>query len=70
MQKIQLKINDMHCAACVLRLESIEDDLDGVTSARANYVKQTMEVTYDEHKLDPSRILTAIQEIGYHPEPM
>jgi copper chaperone CopZ len=67
MQKIIFKIVDLHCPACVMRLEGIEDDLAGVSSAKASYASQTMEVVYDEALLDQSQIMKAIQELGYTP---
>jgi copper chaperone CopZ len=67
MQKIILKILDFHCPACVLRLEGIEDDVAGISSVKASYTKQTMEVTYDENILEPESILAAVKDIGYTP---
>jgi copper chaperone CopZ len=67
MKKITIKILDLHCPACVMRLEGIEDDLAGVTSVKASYASQTMEVIYDEAILDQSQIIAAVQELGYSP---
>jgi len=67
MRKLLLKITDLSCPACVMRLEGLEDELPGVQSASASYQKQTMEVVYDEALLNPEQILTAIQSIGYTP---
>ncbi len=68
MQKLTLKINDLQCPACVMRLEGIEDDLSGVKSAKASYTSQMMEVVYDEAVLEKGQIIAAIQEMGYTPE--
>ena len=67
MQKLVLRITDLHCSACVMRLEGIEDDLAGVASAKASYQKQTMEIMYDEALLDQEMIIAAIKDIGYTP---
>ncbi len=69
MQKLTLKIADFHCPACVLRLEGIEDDLDGISAAKASYVQQTLEVTFDETLLDQEKIIAAVKKIGYNPVP-
>ncbi len=69
MQKLTLKIADFHCPACVLRLEGIEDDLEGISEAKASYTQQTLEVTFDEALLDREKIIAAIQKIGYNPAP-
>lgn len=68
MQKLLLKISDMHCASCVMRLEGIEDDLDGVAEVNGSYVKQTLEVVYDEARLDVDQILKAVKDLGYSPQ--
>jgi copper chaperone CopZ len=58
-------ITDMHCAACVLRLEGIEDELDGIRSARASYHKQTLQMEWDESRVSEEQIAAAIREKGY-----
>jgi len=62
-------ITDMHCAACVLRLEGIEDELDGVVSARASYHKQTLQMEWDESRVGEEQIAAAIREKGYTLQP-
>jgi len=32
-------VSDMHCPACVMRLEALEDELAGVKRITANYKK-------------------------------
>ena len=68
MQKLVLRITDLHCPACVMRLEGIEDELAGVASAKASYQKQTMEIMYDEALVNQDKIIAAIKDIGYTPE--
>lgn len=65
MQKKVFQIPDMHCSSCVMRLEAIEDELEGVRSARASYQKARMEVEYDEALISLPEIIAAIQEKGY-----
>ncbi len=59
------RIPDMHCSACVMKLESLEDDLPGVKRVEASYQKQSMLVEYDESMLDETGIRDAIREMGY-----
>jgi copper chaperone CopZ len=59
------RIPDMHCSACVMRLEGLEDDLSGVKSARASYHKQQLELEYDEARLSVDQIVAAIVKLGY-----
>lgn len=65
MVKKTFKIPDMHCANCVMRLESLEDDLEGVSSITASYHKQTFEVDFDERVIAEETIKKAIVKLGY-----
>ena len=65
MLKQIFRVPDMHCSACVMRLEGLEDDLTGVKRIKASYQKQQMEVEYDEKQLSAAQIVAAIQRLGY-----
>jgi copper chaperone len=65
MLKQIFRVTDMHCSACVMRLEGLEDDLPGVQRVRASYHKQQMEVEYDESWLSAEQIVAAIRKLGY-----
>jgi copper chaperone len=59
------RVTDMHCPACVMRLEGLEDDLPGVKRIRASYQQQQMEVEYDEEQLSVAQIVAAVERLGY-----
>ena len=65
MAKQTFRVTDMHCSACVMRLEGLEDDLPGVKRVRASFQKQQMEVEYDEKLVDAAKIIGAIRSLGY-----
>ena len=65
MVKKIFRVADMHCTACVMRLESIEDLLPGIIQVTASYRKQQMEVAYDEALVDETQIIAAIKKQGY-----
>ncbi|NPV57189.1 MAG: heavy-metal-associated domain-containing protein [Anaerolineae bacterium] len=67
-EKVTLAIPDMHCANCVMRLESLEDDLPGVVSITASYRSQKMEIEYDPAGVTIDQIMAAVSRLGYHPE--
>jgi Cu+-exporting ATPase len=58
-------ISDMHCPACVMRLEALEDELAGIKRVTANYKKQNMIVEFDETQISAIEIKDAVTEIGY-----
>jgi copper chaperone CopZ len=44
---------------------TIEDTLQGVTSAKASYLNQECVVEYDEKQVNTEKIVKAIEGIGY-----
>jgi copper chaperone CopZ len=65
MVKQIFRIPDMHCTACVMRLEGLEDELPGIRRIRASYQKQHMEVEYDETLITAAQIMAAVEKKGY-----
>lgn len=59
------KVSDMTCSNCAMKLESLEDTLDGVKEINASYHKLEMIVEYDESKLTEEQIVLAIKKKGY-----
>jgi len=65
MKSVTFIVTDMHCPACVMRLEGLEDELDGVDRITANYKKRNMVVTFDETKITAAQIKKAVSDLGY-----
>ncbi len=65
MKKQTFKIPDMTCSNCAMKLESLEDNLDGVKEINASYHKLEMIIEYDETKLNEEQIVTAVKKKGY-----
>ncbi len=63
--KETFRVPDMHCSACVMKLEGLEDDLPGVRRIEASYQKQNLVVEYDNVIVSEGEIRMAIQELGY-----
>ena len=64
-----LKVSDMTCTNCAMKLESLEDVLDGVREINASYHCLEMVIEYDESKLTDDQIIAAVKKKGYHAEP-
>ena len=69
MIKRVFRVPDMHCSACVMRLEGIEDELPGIHKVSASYRKQQMEVEYDEATITDKQIIAAVKQHGYEAIP-
>ena len=62
MLKQTFSIPDMTCTNCAMKLESLEDDLNGVHEINASYHKQQMVVEYDEAKITVEQIIAAAKQ--------
>jgi copper chaperone CopZ len=69
MIKRTFKVSDMTCSNCAMKLESLEDVLDGVKEINASYHKLEMIVEYDESKLTEDDIMKAVRKKGYTATP-
>ena len=65
MIKKTFKVPDMTCTNCAMKLESLEDTLEGVKEINASYHKLQMEIVYDETKLTDEQIIAAVKKKGY-----
>ena len=63
--KKTFRVLDMHCSACAMRIENLEDELVGVKRIRASYQRGQMEVEYDETVVNEYQIITAVKQKGY-----
>ena len=69
MIKKTFKVPDMSCTNCAMKLESLEDTLDGVKEINASYHKLQMIVEYDESRLTEEQIIAAVKKKGYQAVP-
>ena len=65
MIKKTFKVPDMSCTNCAMKLESLEDSLEGVKEINASYHKLEMVIVYDESKLTDEQIIAAVRKKGY-----
>jgi copper chaperone CopZ len=65
MIKKTFKIPDMSCTNCAMKIESLEDDLEGVKEINASYHKLEMVIEFDEKKLTDDEIVAAVKKKGY-----
>ena len=65
MIKKTFKIPDMTCSNCAIKLESLEDTLEGVKEINASYHRLEMVIEFDESQLTDEQIITAVKKKGY-----
>ena len=58
----------MHCPSCSMLITMDLEDLDGVEAVKCDHATGKTVVTFDETKIDPTRIRQAIVDAGYGAE--
>ncbi len=65
MAKQVFSVKGMHCSACVMTLEGLEDELTGIRSLKVSLHKQRAEIDFDDEKISEDEIRTAFEGKGY-----
>lgn len=63
--KKTIKIEGMHCTSCAMSIDMDLEDLEGVSSCKTSYTKQTAEVEFDEEKVQEEEVKEVIEKLGY-----
>ncbi|HAD06952.1 MAG TPA: hypothetical protein DCE76_07305 [Anaerolineaceae bacterium] len=64
-KKITLKIQGMECPNCAMKLESLEDRLEGILRAEASYHKSLLTVEFLDELISEETIRAEIKGLGY-----
>ena len=62
---MRVRIKNMHCSSCVIRIELALQTTPGVISARASAFTNAVDIEYVPEKTDFATIRSAIESIGY-----
>lgn len=63
--KEKFRVTGMTCSACSSRVEKTVSKLEGTETVSVNLLTGTMQVTFDESKLNDEKIITAVEKAGY-----
>lgn len=66
--KKSYKVTGMGCAACSARVETGVSKMDGVIACSVNLLTNSMEVEFDQSKLDSKGIIEKVEDLGYGAE--
>lgn len=66
--KERYRVTGMTCSACSSHVEKAVSRLNGMEKASVNLLTETMEVSYDESRLDSAEIIAAVEKAGYGAE--
>lgn len=70
MKKEKYIVTGMTCSACSSRVEKAVNKLEGIEKASVNLLTNSMQVEYDEGKLNEEAIIKAVVDAGYGAELM
>lgn len=68
MEKLNLKINGMTCAACSARIEKVLSKTDGLEHVSVNLATEKAALEYDPSKVSPQDVIDKIIKTGYGAE--
>lgn len=63
--KEKFRVTGMTCSACSSRVEKTVSKLEGTEAVSVNLLTGTMQVTFDEEKLNDEKIIAAVEKAGY-----
>ena len=65
MEKIELKIEGMHCGACATGIQMLVSQMDGVKSVFVDYGSKKGAFEFDPEKVTRQAIVGSIKELGF-----
>ena len=65
MTHVQLMAPEIHCDHCKTSLEGAVGSLDGVSKVEVTITDATIDVDYDDSRLDLGSIKEAVEDQGY-----
>jgi len=67
--RLELRLEGLHCAACIWLLERLPRVLAGVVEARVDIGKHLIDVRFRPDLIKPSAIARSLETLGYSPHP-
>lgn len=64
MEKIEIKIEGMHCTGCSTRLEKVLNGIEGV-NASVSFEDKKAVIEYDSNMVKTDDIYSAIEDAGF-----
>ncbi|MCW8795533.1 MAG: heavy-metal-associated domain-containing protein [Chlorobium sp.] len=65
MKTITMNVGGMHCGSCETVVREVLEEVGGVEKAEVSHSAGTVLVVYDERRVSPATLKTAIENEGY-----
>jgi copper ion binding protein len=69
-RKVEMKVEGMTCQGCVRSVERKLSTVSGVESAHVDLGAGKAVVEFDDARVDAARLMSAVDEIGFHASPV
>ena len=69
MKQERYEVTGMTCSACSSRVEKCVSKIDGVENVSVNLLTNSMQVSYDENKVNEDIIVSEVEKAGYGAAP-
>jgi Cu2+-exporting ATPase len=69
-RRVTFALAGIHCAACVWLLEKLPQIVPGVTDARVDWARRTIDLQWNPELVSLSAVAAAIDRLGYRPHPL
>ena len=64
-EKLEFKIDGMHCSSCAMNIDFALEDLDGVKESKTNFASSRLVVLFDPSKVNVDKIKKEVKKQGY-----
>jgi Cu+-exporting ATPase len=64
-ERMEIKIDGMHCASCVSRIEKGLSELTGIRDVRVNLAMESAWIEYEPHSITVEDIIKTVHKLGY-----
>ncbi len=65
LERLDLNVEGMTCAACVRTIERRLEKVDGVAEAQVNLASNSAQVRFDAARTNPAQLISAVEDAGY-----
>lgn len=65
MKKIKINVSGMHCHSCEMLVSDAIKELDGTNNIKVNHKAGTVELEFNESKVNFDKIKEVIEKEGY-----
>ena len=67
MNKMEVRLNGIHCSACILVLEQLNQINSGIINSRLNFAQNLIQISFDPRIISLRQVAELLEYLGYPP---